>query len=56
LLEADATVGRVAHRVGYGSPFTFSTAFKRMYGVSPRTYRNRELATLEGGGPAAVSR
>jgi len=25
--------------VGYGSPFTFSTAFKRHYGVSPQEHR-----------------
>jgi len=40
LLEPDATVGWVAGQVGYGSPFTFSTAFKRAHGVSPRAYRN----------------
>jgi AraC-like DNA-binding protein len=42
LLEPDATVGAVARKVGYGSPFTFSTAFKRRYGVSPQGYRLRE--------------
>jgi len=36
LLEPGATVGAVARRVGYTSPFTFSTAFKRRYGTSPR--------------------
>jgi AraC-like DNA-binding protein len=44
LLGGDVTVGAVAHRVGYGSPFTFSTAFKRTYGVSPRGYRERVMA------------
>jgi AraC-like DNA-binding protein len=39
LLEPDATVGAVAHKIGYGSPFTFSTAFKRHYGVSPQAHR-----------------
>ena len=39
LLEPDATVGAVARRVGYTSPFTFSTAFKRHYGVSPQVHR-----------------
>lgn len=39
LRDPDATVGSVAHRVGYGSPFTFSTAFKRAYGRSPSEYR-----------------
>jgi AraC-like DNA-binding protein len=54
LLGEEATVGAVARQVGYGSPFTFSTAFKRVYGVSPRTYRNRELAALEERGAAAM--
>lgn len=39
LLEPEATVGAVARRVGYSSPFTFSTAFKRRYGISPQTHR-----------------
>jgi AraC-like DNA-binding protein len=45
LLQAPgATVGQVAARVGYTSPFTFSTAFKRHYGVSPRRHRERQPA------------
>jgi AraC-like DNA-binding protein len=44
LLAAGATVGGVARTVGYGSPFTFSTAFKRAYGTSPSAYRDRGLA------------
>ncbi|MEV4121615.1 AraC family transcriptional regulator [Micromonospora sp. NPDC049645] len=39
LRERDATVGAVAHQVGYGSPFALSTAFKRRRGVSPRQHR-----------------
>ena len=39
LVAGDATVGAVAGEVGYGSPFTFSTAFKREYGRSPKAYR-----------------
>jgi AraC-like DNA-binding protein len=39
LLEPGVTVSGVARQVGYGSPFTFSTAFKRAYGASPRAYR-----------------
>ena len=42
LHEPDATVGGVARRVGYGSPFTFSTAFKRRYGRSPHAHRTAE--------------
>lgn len=39
LLEPGASVTAVARRVGYGSPFTFSTAFKRTYGASPRAHQ-----------------
>ena len=39
LLEPGASVGAVSRRVGYGSPFTFSTAFKRAYGHSPKAHR-----------------
>jgi AraC-like DNA-binding protein len=34
------TVARIASSVGYPSPFSFSTAFKRAYGVSPSSYRS----------------
>jgi AraC-like DNA-binding protein len=46
LLEPDSTVGAVARRVGYGSPFTFSTAFKRRFGVSPAAHRNSGAAAV----------
>jgi AraC-like DNA-binding protein len=39
LLEPGATIGSVAHRVGYGSPFALSTAFKRVRGISPHQHR-----------------
>jgi AraC-like DNA-binding protein len=39
LLEPGATIGSVAHQVGYGSPFALSTAFKRLRGISPRQHR-----------------
>jgi AraC-like DNA-binding protein len=39
LLEPEATIGSVAYRVGYGSPFALSTAFKRVRGVSPQQYK-----------------
>jgi AraC-like DNA-binding protein len=39
LLEPEATIGSVAHRVGYGSPFALSTAFKRVRGLSPQQYK-----------------
>ncbi|MFI6962978.1 AraC family transcriptional regulator [Streptomyces sp. NPDC050255] len=39
LRETDATVEAVAHKVGYSQAFAFSTAFKRVRGVSPQDYR-----------------
>jgi len=39
LREPGATIGSVAHEVGYGSPFALSTAFKRVRGISPQQHR-----------------
>ncbi|WP_326560599.1 AraC family transcriptional regulator [Micromonospora sp. NBC_01796] len=39
LREPDATVAAVARRVGYGSPFALSSAFKRVRGLSPAQHR-----------------
>jgi AraC-like DNA-binding protein len=39
LREPGATIGAVARRVGYGSPYALSTAFKRSRGISPREHR-----------------
>jgi AraC-like DNA-binding protein len=44
LLEPGATIASVADRVGYGSPFALSTAFKRIRGLSPQQHRKRERA------------
>jgi AraC-like DNA-binding protein len=44
LREPGATVGSVAHEVGYGSPFALSTAFKRVRGVSPAEHRRAAAA------------
>jgi AraC-like DNA-binding protein len=44
LCEPDATVGSVAERVGYSSPFALSTAFKRVRGVSPQEHRTRAMS------------
>lgn len=45
LREPDATVGAVAKRVGYGSSFALSAAFKRVRGISPSEHRARAAAT-----------
>ena len=41
MFEPGATIGSVARRVGYGTPFALSAAFKRERGVSPRDHRAR---------------
>ena len=55
MLEPDATVTAVARAVGYGSPFTFSTAFKRTHGVSPRAHRDRKTTSAIRTGEATLS-
>ena len=45
LLEPGATIGSVAHQVGYGSPFALSTAFKRVRGVSPQQHKLAAVTT-----------
>ena len=44
LCEPDETVGTVAERVGYSSPYALSSAFKRVRGVSPQEHRSNVLA------------
>lgn len=44
LRDTDRTLAAVSREVGYGSPFSLSTAFKKAYGVSPQTYRSEQPA------------
>jgi AraC-like DNA-binding protein len=44
LREPHATVAAIAGRVGYGSSFALSAAFKRVRGISPREHRSRVAA------------
>jgi AraC-like DNA-binding protein len=44
--ERDATVGMVAEKVGYSSPFALSTAFKRVRGLSPQEHRARAMSSV----------
>jgi len=44
LAEPGASVGSVARRVGYRSPFALSAAFKRVRGISPQQHRARTAA------------
>ena len=39
LLEPGATIGSVAYKVGYGTPFALSAAFKRVRGISPQQHK-----------------
>ena len=39
LLEQEMTVASVAQTVGYDSHASFTTAFKRKFGVSPKAYQ-----------------
>jgi len=48
LREPDMTIAAVARRVGYGSPFALSAAFKRVHGVSPAAHRSSQRRTLAG--------
>ncbi|MEV6948412.1 AraC family transcriptional regulator [Streptomyces sp. NPDC051172] len=41
LRDSDDTLEAIARRVGYGSAFALSSAFKRVYGVSPQEHRTR---------------
>jgi AraC-like DNA-binding protein len=46
LCQPDSTIGAVARRVGYGTAFALSAAFKRERGVSPQ--QHRELVDVTG--------
>ena len=39
LLAPDATVKKVAYELEFSDPFHFSRAFKRVFGISPNTFR-----------------
>lgn len=45
------TLTTISRQVGYASPFSFSTAFKKRYGVSPQEYRRRQPAAAVPGTP-----
>ena len=50
ICEPEQTVGTVADRVGYSSPYALSSAFKRVRGVSPQEHRMKALTGVPGGG------
>jgi AraC-like DNA-binding protein len=39
----DQTIGSIAEKVGYGSSFALSTAFKRVRGISPQQHRDHAV-------------
>lgn len=39
LAEQDITIAEVSHRVGYASTTSFSKAFKKTFGISPKAYQ-----------------
>lgn len=47
LCQPGETVSTVADKVGYATPFAFSSAFKRVRGLSPRDHRARGLGASE---------
>ena len=49
LRTSNRTVGAVANVLGYESEGSFSTAFKRVTGLSPSDYRQRAVPALGGG-------
>ncbi|MEE4173654.1 MAG: AraC family transcriptional regulator ligand-binding domain-containing protein [Xanthomonadales bacterium] len=50
LVNSDLTIAEIAWRLGYQDPSNFGRAFRRWLGVSPRTFREREAASLDGPG------
>ncbi len=43
LCEPEETIGTIAERVGYSSPFALSSAFKRVRGISPQEHRSNAI-------------
>ena len=37
----DLSISEISHAVGYDNPLHFSRAFKNIYNISPRTWRNQ---------------
>jgi AraC-like DNA-binding protein len=44
MLNDNVNIATVAAVVGYGSEASFSRAFKKLIGVPPSVWRNRQLA------------
>ncbi|MFD4574523.1 AraC family transcriptional regulator [Streptomyces sp. NPDC058417] len=48
LRDTDDTIGAIARQVGYGSSFALSSAFKRVYGISPQEHRQAPRVPVPG--------
>ncbi len=48
LLAGNKKIGEIAEMLRYSSPFAFSKAFKRQFGISPKEYRCRRLSLDKG--------
>ena len=42
LSQTDKSVSEVAYEVGFSDPYYFSRAFKKLFGVSPKQWRERQ--------------
>ena len=47
LQRTDHTIGHIAAKVGYGTPFALSAAFTRVRGISPAQYRSQTRAAAQ---------
>ncbi len=47
LRESDLQIRQIADRIGYQNPGDFTRAFRRQYGVTPRSYRRGEVSEDE---------
>lgn len=56
LRATDLPLPAIAERSGYSSPFAFSHAFKRHFGVPPRDYRATDALTITSGHCRAACR
>ena len=55
LRGTEDTLEAIARHVGYGSAFALSSAFKRVYGVSPQEHRTRRRSVLPVAEPLDVT-
>lgn len=51
LMDTSLPIGEIAERLGYGSPWNFSTAFSRCVGMSPSQYRKSFQSMAEDAAP-----